>query len=136
MTSKNVLCYILHWKTFFSSNHIRTKLDIFKKWTNCIYLMSFCCYRLILIIRIFQKCKFLKKLNFSLNFSQQRPLISNFTILTIVKSCCHNFSWSAYIMIFDLSLLKEFSKKVIFQIVTICPLCPEALDVQGLIYHT
>ena len=66
--------------------------------------------------RIFQKCWFLKILHFSLNSSEQRPLISNFTTMAIVKLCCHNFSQSAYIMIFfvssisyrptDLSLLK------------------------------
>ena len=66
----------------------------------------------------------MKILHFSLNFSQQRPLISNFTTMTIVKLCCHNFTQSAFFMIFlvssisyrptDLSLLKEFFKNVSF----------------------
>ena len=52
--------------------------------------------------------------------SKQRPLVSNFTTVAIVKLCCHNFTQIANFMIFfvstisyrptDLSLLKEFSK--------------------------
>ena len=66
----------------------------------------------------------MKILHFSLDFSQGRPLISNFTTMAIVKLCCHNFTQSAYFMIFfassisyrptDLSLLKEFSKNFSF----------------------
>ena len=72
----------------------------------------------------FPKMLVFEKFTFSLNFSQQRPLISNFTTMTIVILCCHKFTQSAYIMIFfessishrptDLSLLKEFSKNVSF----------------------
>ena len=64
----------------------------------------------------------MKILHFSSNFSKQRSLISNFTTMTIVKLCCHNFTQSTYFMIFsapsifyrptDLSLLKEFFKNV------------------------
>ena len=32
--------------------------------------------------------------------SEERPLVSNFTTVAIVKLCCHNFSQSAHIMIF------------------------------------
>ena len=56
--------------------------------------------------------------------SEQRPLVSNFTTVAIVKLCCHNFTQIANFMIFfvstisyrptDLSLLKEFSKNVSF----------------------
>ena len=56
--------------------------------------------------------------------SEQRPLVSNFSTMAIVKLCCHNFTQIANLMIFfvstisyrptDLSLLKEFSKNVIF----------------------
>ena len=56
--------------------------------------------------------------------SEGRPLISKFTTMAIVKLCCHNFTQSAYFMIFCvssisyrptyLSLLKEFSKNVSF----------------------
>ena len=56
--------------------------------------------------------------------SEQRPLVSNFTTVAIVKLCCHNFTQIANLMIFfvstisyrptDLSLLKEFSKNVSF----------------------
>ena len=70
------------------------------------------------------KISALQILHFSSNFSQQRPLISNLCTMTIVKLCCHNFTLSAYFMIFsvssisyrptDLSLLKEFSKNVSF----------------------
>ena len=52
--------------------------------------------------------------------SEQRPLVSNFTTVAIVKLCCHDFTQIANFMIFfvstisyrptDLSLLKEFSK--------------------------
>ena len=67
-----------------------------------------------------------------LNSSEQRPLISNFTTMTIIKLCCHNFSQSEYIMIFFclvflIDLLtypyqNNFPKMLLFQIVTICPL--------------
>ena len=63
--------------------------------------------------------------------SEQRPLVSNFTTVAIVKLCCHNFTQIANFVIFfvssisyrptDLSFLKEFSKNV-FLIVTIFPL--------------
>ena len=56
--------------------------------------------------------------------SEQRPLVSNFITVSIVKLCCHNFTQIANFMIFfvsnisyrptDLSLLKEFSKNVDF----------------------
>ena len=56
--------------------------------------------------------------------SEQRPLVSNFDSVAIVKLCCHNFTQIANFMIFfvsaisyrptDLSLLKEFSKNVNF----------------------
>ena len=56
--------------------------------------------------------------------SEQKPLVSNFTTVAIVKLCCHNFTQIANFMIFfvstisyrltDLSLLKEFSKNVSF----------------------
>ena len=56
--------------------------------------------------------------------SEQRPLVSNFSTMAIVKLCCHNFTQIANLMIFfvstisyrptDLSLLKEFSKNVSF----------------------
>ena len=78
----------------------------------------------------------MKTLHFSLNFFQERPLISNFgnfTTMTIVKLCCHNFSQSAYTyhdffcLVFLIDLLtypyqKNFPKMLVFQIVTICPL--------------
>ena len=32
--------------------------------------------------------------------SEQRPLVSNFTIVAIVKLCCHNFTQIANFMIF------------------------------------
>ena len=57
--------------------------------------------------------------------SKQWPLNSNLCTMTIVKLCWHNFTKSAYFMIFfvscisyrptDLSLLKEFSKNVSFR---------------------
>ena len=56
--------------------------------------------------------------------SEQRPLVSNFTTVAIVKLCCHSFTQIANFMISfvstisyrptDLSLLKEFSKNVRF----------------------
>ena len=56
--------------------------------------------------------------------SEQRPLVSTFTTVAIVKLCCHNFTQIANFMSFfvstisyrpiDLSLLKEFSKNVSF----------------------
>ena len=56
--------------------------------------------------------------------SEQRPLVSNFTNVAIVKLCCHNFTQIANFMIFfvstisyrptDLSLLKECSKNISF----------------------
>ena len=58
--------------------------------------------------------------------SEQRPLLSNFTTVAMVKLCCHNFTQIANFMIFfvstisyrptDLSLLIEFSKNVILKI--------------------
>ena len=56
--------------------------------------------------------------------SAQRPLVSNFITMAIVKLCCQNFTQIANFMIFfvstisftlsDLFLLKEFSKNVSF----------------------
>ena len=56
--------------------------------------------------------------------SEERPLVSNFSTMAIVKLCCHNFTQIANFVIFfvssisyrptDLSLLKEFSKNVTF----------------------
>ena len=56
--------------------------------------------------------------------SEQWPWTGNLCTMTIVKFCWHNFTQSAYFMIFfvssisyrptDLSLLKEFSKNVSF----------------------
>ena len=56
--------------------------------------------------------------------SEQRPLVSNFITVAIVKLCCYNFTQIANFMIFfvstisyrpiDLSLLKEFSRIVSF----------------------
>ena len=54
--------------------------------------------------------------------SEQRPLVSNFTNVAVVKLGCHNFTKIANFMIFfvstisfrptDLSLLNKFSKNV------------------------
>ena len=38
-------------------------------------------------------------------YSEQRPLVSNFTTVAIVKLCCHNFTQIANFMIFFLFLL-------------------------------
>ena len=55
--------------------------------------------------------------------SEQRPLISNFITVAIVKLCCHNLQIANFMIFFvstisyrptDLSLLKEFSKIVSF----------------------
>ena len=35
------------------------------------------------------------------------PLISNFTTMTIIKLCCHNFMQSAYFMIFFVSSISN-----------------------------
>ena len=70
-----------------------------------------------------------RKYGISLNFSQQRPLINIFTMMTIVKSCCHNFTKSAYFMIFSLSSISYRPTDFIL-IKRIFQNCPE-LGLQG-----